>query len=299
MEKFIGLCLGVLFVLMLMAAFIKERHENHGDHGHHHKRGHKHGEGFEIDMHAFSSHLRSWNPEFKVGLAVLLLILCIALNNPYVSLLMLTAMGYLTMIKGGLAMREYFSMLMIPLTFIVFGTIAIAIDFSFEPVNVWYLHLGFFYVNTSPEKIIEMLFLMLKVFASVSVLQMMTLTTPSSEIISVMQKAHVPKLIIELMNLIYRYIFILMDVFIKMRNSAQARNGYCDFKTSCKSFGGIIANMLVVSMKKANAYYNAMEARCYDGELYFLEEEKKITSVQLMAAGIFVCGVLAIWWLTK
>jgi cobalt/nickel transport system permease protein len=213
-------------------------------------------------------------------------------------MMVLLTTGYLTMIKGGLAVREYFSMLMIPLTFILLGTITIALDFSWQPINVYSLHLGFFYINTSPEKIIEMLLMILKVFAAVSALLMLSLTTPSSEIIAVMQKAHVPSLIIELMNLIYRYIFILMDVFIKMRNSAASRQGYCDYATSIRTFGGIVGNMLIVSMKKANAYYTAMEARCYDGELLFLEEEKDIRASQIVAAGIFMMGIFLVWWLT-
>ncbi|MGD9475798.1 MAG: cobalt ECF transporter T component CbiQ [Eubacteriaceae bacterium] len=295
MEQLLGVGLIILYGVMIMTAIIKEK-KNH--HGHHHRRGHKHGEGFEMDVHAFASHLKSWNPAFKVAFSVALLLICIILNNPYVSMMVLLTTGYLTMIKGGLAVREYFSMLMIPLTFILLGTITIALDFSWQPIDVYSLHLGFFYVNTSPEKILEMLLMILKVFAAVSALLMLSLTTPSSEIIAVMQKAHVPSLIIELMNLIYRYIFILMDVFIKMRNSAASRQGYCDYATSIRTFGGIVGNMLIVSMKKANAYYTAMEARCYDGELLFLEEEKDIRASQIVAAGIFMMGIFLVWWLT-
>ena len=60
------------------------------------------------------------------------------------------------------------------------------------------------------------------------------------------------------------------------------------FRTSCMTFGNIAGNMLVVSLKKANAYYNAMEARCYEGELLFVEEEKKMSRNHLIMAGLFV-----------
>ncbi|WKY47440.1 cobalt ECF transporter T component CbiQ [Eubacteriaceae bacterium ES3] len=296
MQQLIVISLAIMYILMIVVAVIKEKKTPHS---HHHHRGHKHGEGFELDVHAFASHLKSWSPEFKVGLAVVLLLICIILDNPGVSIMILMATGYLTMIKGGLAVREYFSLMTIPLSFILLGTITIGIDFSWQPIDVYALHLGFFYINTSPEKIIEMLLMMLKVFAAVSALLMMSLTTPSSEIISVMRKAHVPSLIIELMNLIYRYIFILMDVFIKMKNSASSREGYCDYRTSLRTFGGIVGNMLIVSMKKASAYYTAMEARCYDGELLFLEDEKEIRGVQLLAAALLITGIFLVWWLTS
>ena len=50
-----------------------------------------------------------------------------------------------------------------------------------------------------------------------------------------------------------------------MQISAEARLGFCDFRTSCYSFGQIAANLFIVALKKANAYYDAMEARCYHG----------------------------------
>jgi cobalt/nickel transport system permease protein len=160
-------------------------------------------------------------------------------------------------------------------------------------------YLVFCYVFTSQEKLKEVGFLILKVFGAISALQMMTLSTPFSELISVLRWAKVPKLIVELMSMIYRYIFILLEVHTKMKNSAASRLGYCDFKTSCYSFGNIAANILVTSLKKANAYYDAMESRGFDGELIFLEEEKKIKPMQIIAAGAFIIFILMLRWITR
>ena len=291
-------------IMLLRTVFsFKEEHRDghtHGD-GMHHRRkglGHKHGEGFSIDLYAYNSKIKHWNSDFKVSLSVLILILCIVLNNPYVSVAVIAAMAYLTIIKGELPLHEYLSILSIPIGFILLGTFTIAIDFSSRPVGQYNLYLGFCYVFTSQAKLREMAFLILKVFGAVSALQMMTLSTPSSEIISVLRRAHVPRIIVELMNIIYRYIFILMDTHTNMKNSAKSRQGYCGFKTSCYTFGSIASNMLVVSLKKANAYYNAMEARCYDGELIFLEEVKKVETKQIIAAAVFITFLILLWGFT-
>jgi len=260
---------------------------------------HKHSEGFSIDFYAYNSHIRHWNATFKVSFSVLIVILCIALENPYVSVVVIIAMAYLTIIKGELSVQEYLSILAIPIIFILLGTFTIAIDFSKQPRGQYNLQLGICYVFTSQAKLKEVAFLILKVFAAISALQMMTLSTPSAEIIYVLRKAHVPKLIVELMNLIYRYIFILMDVYTKMKNSAESRLGYCDFKTSCYTFGSIASNMLVISLKKANTYYDAMEARCYDGDLIFLEEDKKVETIQIISAAAFVIFLIMLWGFTR
>lgn len=273
----------------------------HGDeiNHRHHKIRHKHGEGSSIDFYAYASKIRNWNPAFKVSLSMLTLVLSIVLNNPYVSLAVIVAMAYLTIIEGGLSIHAYLSIMMIPISFILLGTITIGIDFSTQPIGQYNLHLGFFYVLTSQANLKIMFFLMLKVFAAISAMEMMTLSTPSSEIISVMQRAHAPKLIAELMNLIYRYIFILIDVNIKMRNSANSRLGFCDIKTSWYTFGKIASNMLIVSFKKADAYYDAMEARCYDGDLIFLEEVKKVKPLQIAKAAVFVIFLILLWGFTR
>ncbi|AWK52056.1 cobalt ECF transporter T component CbiQ [Clostridium beijerinckii] len=300
MEKIIILCAMFLVVVFFLIWKHQSNHTHRdGTHHHNHKIGHKHGEGSSIDFYAYASKIRHWNASFKVYLSVLTLILCILLDNPYVSVTVIIVMTYLTVVKGGLSAHGYLSILAIPIAFILIGTFTIAIDFSKQPMGQYNLYLGFCYVFTSQEKLKTVVFLILKVFATISALQMMTLSTPSSEIIYVLRKAHLPKLIVELMSLIYRYIFILMDIYTKMKNSAESRQGYCDFKTSCYTFGSIASNMLVISLKKANAYYDAMEARCYDGDFIFLEEDKKIETIQITTAAAFIIFIILLWIFTR
>ena len=289
----------ILFiVLFIIIAFLIWKYKNNGNYNRH-KIGHKHGEGYSIDFYAYSSKIRDWSAEFKVYFSILTLILCIVLNNPYVSVAVIITMAYITVIKGKLPLTEYLSVLLIPITFILLSSFTIAIDFSTKPIGQYNLHLGFFYISTSTIKLKKMMFLILKVFACISALEMMTLSTPVSEIICVLRKVHMPKIIIELMSLIYRYIFILMDVSIKMKNSAKSRQGYCDFKTSFYTFGSIASNILIISLKKANSYYDAMEARCYDVDLMFLEEDKDIKKIQIVFAVVFIIFLILLWLFTR
>ncbi len=292
MKELMAMILVGVYMTVLLSAYLKEKKAQ--AQGKKQARGHRHGGGIEIDVYAHQSQLRNINPTVKVAFSVIVLLLAIILDNPLVSLAILAAMAYLTMIKGGLSFHKYFRVLTIPIGFIILGTVTIGIEFSQTPLLDYSIPLGFFYINSSKAKIIEMFLMMVKVFAAVSALQMMTLTTPSAEIIGVMRKARMPKLIIELMNMIYRYIFILLEVYGKMKNSAESRLGYIDLKRAYFSFASIAANLLVVSMKKATAYYNAMEARCYDGDLVFLEDEKKIRPIDILGPGIFILAIIGI-----
>lgn len=296
MNTYITILLILMAVLMFAHGFFRGRGEHHHRHF-----GHKHGGSvLSVDYYAYASKMRRWNASFKVIFSILCLLCCITFNNIYVSVAVILTMGYLTVVIGGLAFDHYFSMLMIPIVFLLFGSAAIAIGFSLHPAGEYHMHVfHLFYIYCSKASLLKAGNLILKAFGAVSALYMMTLTTPLSELITVLRKAHVPKLLIELMNMIYRYIFIMLDTHSRMKNSALSRLGYVNFKTSCYSFGQIASNLLIVSLKRGTNYYNALESRCYDGDLRFLEEEKPVQSGLIAGAALFLIFLTAIWLITK
>lgn len=262
-------------------------------------KSHRHEGIYSIDYYAYVSNIKDWNPGFKVLFAFVVLLLCIALNNVYISLFVIFTMGYTVIFKSGVGFRDYLSLLSIPIAFMILGSIAIAGGISSRPAGDYNLNLYFFYIYSSNESILSAFKIILKALGGISAMYMMTLSTSTSEIISVLRKSHIPKIIIELMNMIYRFIFILMDTQCKMKNSSQSRLGYVDFRTSCYTFGSVASNLLVVSLKKANAYYNAMESRCYNGEIIFLEEEKSIKAVHIYGAVFYFTAMIIIYIITR
>ena len=300
----LALALGVSVLIRSMSppgarAPKEDSHHDH-DHKHKHKLGHSHDSGvFSIDYYAYISAIRDWNPMFKVFFSLAVLIMVIAMDSLYVSLFVLITMGFLTVIRGRIPLHQYWSTLTIPVVFVLVGSLTIALSFARQPLGQYNLHLGFFYIYTNDADLLRMVNLMAKAMAAVSALFMMTLSTPSGEIISVMRKVHVPKLFVELMNMIYRYIFVIMETNRKMHDSAESRLGYVDYRTSVKSFSGTASNLLVVSLKKANAYYDALVSRGYDGELRFLEKEKKLDREQTVFGVVYVLCIAVLFAMKK
>ena len=81
-----------------------------------------------------------------------------------------------------------------------------------------------------------------------------------------------------------------------MQTAAGARLGYRNLKQGFHTFAGIAGNLFLISLRKANAYYDAMVARGYDGKLEFLTEKYPVKIWQIAGgiayftamAGIFV-----------
>ena len=113
--------------------------------------------------------------------------------------------------------------------------------------------------------------LFFKSLASVSCLYFLTFNTPVFEVLSVLRKLKVPKLFVELMGLIYRFIFLLLDTANMIYISQNSRLGYSTLKTSFSSLGKLITTLFISSYKRSQDIYNAMESRCYDGDINLLE----------------------------
>lgn len=251
---------------------------------------------YSIDFYACQSNLKNWNASFKIILSFGTLLICLLANKNSVSCVVFVSMLYFTVQKIGLKLIEYLKLLFIPLTFLLMGTVAIAIEFSSHviPDEINIPVFGF-YLYVSRKNLYFAFHILLKSLGAVSAMYTMALSTPVSEMITVLGKLPVPKLMIELMNMIYRFIFLLIETHHHMKYSVQSRLGYCDFKTACFSFGQIAANLLLVSLKKANTYYDAMLSRCYQGELCFLEEKKQIKSIQILGLIFYWIFLMVLW----
>lgn len=239
-----------------------------------------------LDYYGYLSKLNSWNASFKAIFSIVNLLVCIVADQWIISMFIAVSMGYFIVGKGKLKFHTYVELLKIPVFFMLFSVVAIAVNVSVSAVDYKYLSLGFCYLYVTRGSLINAIRVFLKAFGAVSAMYMLTLTTTSDEVILVLKKCHMPKFIIELMYLIYRYIFVLMDIHKNMKQAALSRAGENDFVTAVKTFGKIADNLLVISMKKAGTYYDSMLSRGYDGELCFLEPKKPVTKVQLIHTAV-------------
>jgi cobalt/nickel transport system permease protein len=251
-----------------------------------------------IDYYAHQSGMFHWNSRYKVVLALVTLCLVIGCNQIPVSLYVIVTMGLLTLRIGKLPWRVYLRYLTLPLWFLVISCVMLAVNFSTQETGDWSLWLGWFSINATRESMELAVQVFFKAMAGVSSLYMMTFSTPMGCFIQVLQQCHMPQVLVELMHLIYRYIFILLDVAQEMQTAAKARLGYRSLSQGFRSFAMVAGNLFMVSFQKANHYYDAMVARGYQGQLAFLQEETMVTGRQLVAALLYLAVLVGIYVLT-
>lgn len=260
------------------------RQNHHRSHSHH---------SMAIDKYAYCSRLKEWNSSGKAAFAVASLIAVLAADSIKVSLMTIVFMGILSVFGGRIGMTDYLRLLAVPGAFIVLGTIAVLIQFGAGSGDIVFrIPFGSVYMYVTQASIWQSISLATKAFAAFSAIFLLTLSTPMGEIIMLLRRLHIPELIIELMHLIYRYIFILFEVMDKQNEAAQSRLGYYDKRTAFHTIGSQAAGLFVVSMKKAEGYYDALESRGYDGRCMFWEEKRPVKRGQVFSAAVYAAGVL-------
>lgn len=256
--------------------------------------GHGHADIYRIDYYASHSPLSGWNAAWKTVFSGMVLLACILGNKPLVPMVVCGTMLLFTTLAGRIPAGVYLALFRIPVIFLLLGSAAIAVDISTvwpEGAEAWLQIFGvYFFINA--ENVLRAVVVTLKALGAVSAMYMLVLSTPAAELIAVLRKWHVPALLIELMHMIYRFIFMMSAVYADMSTAAQARFGFDGFGTSIRTFGCTAANLFVYSLRKASLYYDALEARGYDGTLAFWEEEKPCRVWQVFLATVYLLALV-------
>lgn len=234
-----------------------------------------------IDKMAYISNLRYKDPNLKCFFAFFTLVICIVASSIPLSLSILFMMAFITLFVNKTQVKYYMKIMSIPLAFILISTTTIMVNLTKEPLDLFSINVGEFYLSVSTSSFYLGMNLILKSLASVSCLYFLTLSTTFTDILLVLKNIHCPRILIELMLLIYRYIFVLLDIASNIRLSQKSRLGNKDFKTSLKSTGEMLSILLVRSLKKASNLYDAMEARCYTENINVLFEYKKASKKEI------------------
>jgi len=256
---------------------------------------HQHSGILSVDVMAQKSRLKNVHPLLKFGTLLALILLCVASPNPLTGVFLLCTMIILAVGVGGLSLSRFVRILALPVSFLLIAGIALLFYVAPDPTGVLNIPVLGFWVSVSAETQAHTALIVSRALGAVSCLCVLGVTTPMPDIIGVLRRFRCPSLIIDLMYLIYRYIFILLSLHRDMRDAARSRLGFRDYRTSLRTTGTIFANLLARSYQFAGKNFDAMESRCYDTGIVFLEQRATLSALQvvvcvlLLAFTVFLC----------
>ena len=217
-----------------------------------------------IDKYAYISALSEVRPERELILGLLSLFLCILSSRLLAFATIFLFMVYLTVGKAKIPGKYYLKLMSLPFTFLFFSVLGIVLEVRINPN---------FQIGFSADALPTAIYLVAKALGAVSCLYFIILTTPIRDVIGILNDLHCPKILISITTLIYRSIFLLMEVATIKLKSMQCRQGFQSSKRFFKSSGMLWGSVFVGSLRKSEWMYQAMLARGYDGSFRFLPRD--------------------------
>ncbi len=224
-----------------------------------------------IDTLAYTNHLRWLPPEQKLLFATVVLTIA-AFAHPLVQVLIAVWMSIWTVIYAGIAAKTYMKLLYVAALFWLTSLPALvlnAIDISqihlVSTDSLTGLTFGSYYLYISRNGLDQALAILARAIASVSCLYFIMLTIPFTEVLQVLRRIGFPVLLTDLLLLMYRFIFVLLNTSAELWTAQQSRGGYRTFSIGMKSLALLIGQLLKRTLENYRQVSLSLAARGFNG----------------------------------
>jgi len=253
-----------------------------------------------IDGFAYSNKLRHVHPLEKAGFAFMTMFLCLGFSLPAISCIVIFLMAVAIVVLAGIPVKIYFKLMSLPFSFLLIGVLTIAVSVTTEGLAAeWVagITVSGITVGITFNGLTTAGGVFLKSLGAVSCLYFFSLTTPAVEMVAVMRKLRFPSLFIELTDLIYRFIFIMLAIAGDIYTSQSSRWGYASLKNSMKSIGQLTAALIVKALHRSQTSFIALSSRWYTGQLNVLTPEfavsvNNIILIAILELALVITAVL-------
>ena len=223
-------------------------------------------EHIQMDALAYSSRMLNWPPLGKLLLVIAVLVVNVMTSS------VITAVAVLIF---GLALMAYSTNMRIPfmlgvaigeailILIVACGIISVNGDTS-QPC-VWsadFLWMDFYMTVDSFN---QAWLVMIRAIAGITVMMAFATSTPIPHLAQALRQIRIPDEICEIVVLIYRYAFLLLERLDTMWSAAGSRLGFSGFRRTMKTTASIAVGIFTSSMNLADKAQVSLDCRGYRG----------------------------------
>ena len=249
-------------------------------------------EHIQMDALAYSSRMLHWPPLGKLLLVIAVLVVNIMTDS------VVTAFAVMAL---GLILMAYSTNMRIPFILGVFiaeaililiiacGIISINGDTS-QPC-IWSADLLWMDLYMTADSFNEAWLVMIRAVAGITVMMAFATSTPIPHLAQALRQVRVPDEICEIVVLIYRYAFLLLERLDTMWSAAGSRLGFSGFRRTMGTTASIAVGIFTSSMNLADKAQVSLECRGYRG--YFpIWNRPRRTGVGWVAVAVVAFALL-------
>ncbi len=147
----------------------------------------------------------------------------------------------------------------------------------------------------TPERFVLFGMLVVKAYLSIVSMTLLISTTKFADLLKALEKMRCPFLFVMILSFMYRYLYLIIDEFMRLN---QARESRCAVKTrntglKLKAMSSMAGTLLIRSFERGESVHMAMCSRGYTGEIRTLGALviAKSDCVFLFVVFVFLAGV--------
>jgi len=153
---------------------------------------------------------------------------------------------------------------------------ALPVIFTVKGPPLFNLEIGPWSLKASQPGMEQFFSIAIKSWISVQAAIILGATTTFPDMMIAMRAVHVPRLLVAIFGLMWRYLFVLVDEVLRLMRARQARSGHSDrpglkpggsANWRARVAGGMAGSLFIRAFERSDRIYMAMVARGYDGEV--------------------------------
>jgi cobalt/nickel transport system permease protein len=202
-------------------------------------------------------------------------------------------------ILSGLGVGYVVKRAMLALPFVL---AAFPVIFTSGKTELFSIPIGSWTLTAYTEGLERFVSVALKSWLSVQAAIVMAASTPFPELLKAMRAVGIPRLLVGMFGMMWRYSFVLIDEALRLMRARAARSGQSgevEHKTGgsviwrARVTGGMAGNLFLRAFERSDRIYVAMLSRGYDGEVRLLPTPSMTRSTRaVLLAGLALLAVL-------
>ncbi|WP_338450750.1 cobalt ECF transporter T component CbiQ [Niallia oryzisoli] len=247
-----------------------------------------------IDKYAYFNGLKRIHPIEKMFFAFSLLFFSLAVKDVIVSLATFSVMSLFILFGAKIPVNYLIKLLLLPFFFLLSGIVTILFsiaDIDADMPNViWSSSFISWNLYITSDSLTSAFQLFCIAMGSISCLYFLILTTPVHDILKVLRKLKIPQLLIEIMEITYRFIFVFLETTSSIYQAQNSRLGYRTKRQWLYSISLLISALFIGVFKRAKELTNAMESRAYANEMGYMDDGYNLSAASwLVISAILAC----------
>lgn len=242
-----------------------------------------------IDRTAYANRWTCMHPDTKIVCFLGLLVSCLSSRSLWGSLAAGTLAVGIGCVGAGVPVSRCLKLLAAPLLFLGPALLAIMLSSTGQGQGIWLSLFSRLRLVVTQESFHHAMVLGARSMGAVSCLLMLALTTPMADLLGRLRVLRLPQILIDLMALVYRLVFILLEQVENMLHAQQLRLGFRTPASAFRSIGSTMGALAVRSFQRSRQMAMAMDCRLGTGGLPMHArrfQPKTFLDTMLMAAGL-------------